>query len=771
MKPPLHVLIVDDSADDAQLIVRELTLGGYDVTSLRVETADALQRALVDGPWEVVLCDFSLPRFSGEAALRLVKASGRELPFVFVSGTIGEEIAVGAMKAGADDYVMKDRLPRLVPAIARELRETEVRKRAELGLRKQTRMNQALFNQAITCFVLIGRDYRIIQVNESFASYYGKSPDYFSGRDVREVRSAEQSIEDSTAMIDEVVRTKMPMRSTSFPYRFADQPERITYWDAILQPILDEHGDVEFLFFSSIDVTERMEAEGALRASEQRFRQVTENIDEVFWLTDTHKNEMIYISPAYSRVWGRTCESLTADPRSWIDAIHPDDRERVREIALTLQTSGAYDVEYRIVRPDGVVRWVHDRAFPIRDAADHVYRIAGVAEDITERRHLEDQLRQSQKMEAIGRLAGGVAHDFNNLLAVIQMQCSLLLTAPASVVEMQEGLQQILASSERAANLTRQLLTFSRRDVWQARDIDLADVTGGMTKLLRRILGEDLALETRIAHALPLVNADPGMMEQVLMNLAVNARDAMPNGGRLVISLDVAEIGADEVAGHAEAVPGRFVRLVVKDSGCGIDPDDVPHIFEPFFTTKEAGKGTGLGLATVFGIIEQHHGWIDVTSEVGRGTTFAIFLPALPDSRAAARREIRASTLPNGTESILLVEDDPAVRKLARVSLEHCGYRVHEADSPETAIALWETLQEPVDLLFTDLIMPGGMSGRELAEHLVERQPGLKVLYSSGYSNDIVRPELHLTPGYNFLQKPYHLNEMATTVRRCLDER
>jgi CheY-like chemotaxis protein len=330
-------------------------------------------------------------------------------------------------------------------------------------------------------------------------------------------------------------------------------------------------------------------------------------------------------------------------------------------------------------------------------------------------------------------------------------------------------LQQILAVSERAANLTRQLLTFSRRSVREPRDIDLGEVTGSMAKLLRRVLGEDLALDTRIASSLPLVNADPGMMEQVLMNLAVNARDAMPKGGRLLISLDAVEIGQDDLGRSPRAVPGRFVRLLVQDNGSGIASEDLPRIFEPFFTTKDAGKGTGLGLATVFGIIEQHHGWIDVSSEIGRGTTFEIYVPALARTATAPRSERASLNFPRGTESILLVEDDAAVRKLARASLEHCGYRVHEADSPGTALDLWDRLPESVDLLFTDLVMPGGMTGRELAERLVERQPGLKVIYSSGYSYDAVRPELRLTPGFNFLQKPYHLAEMAATVRRCLD--
>jgi two-component system, cell cycle sensor histidine kinase and response regulator CckA len=263
------------------------------------------------------------------------------------------------------------------------------------------------------------------------------------------------------------------------------------------------------------------------------------------------------------------------------------------------------------------------------------------------------------------------------------------------------------------------------------------------------------------------------------MNLAVNARDAMPQGGQLLVSLDVVEIDEDDLpaqppslrfsASGPRATPGRFVRLRVRDTGAGISPMDLPRIFEPFFTTKEAGKGTGLGLATVFGIVEQHHGWIEVTSEPGCGANFEIFLPALPPSRSAARDPVSDHGLPSGTESILLVEDDAAVRAIARVCLEHCGYRVHEAESATAALMLWDTLPAPVDLLVTDLIMPGGMSGRELADLLSGRQPGLKVIYNSGYSNDIVHRELRLTPGYNFLQKPYPVGELAVVVRRCLD--
>jgi PAS domain S-box-containing protein len=535
-----------------------------------------------------------------------------------------------------------------------------------------------------------------------------------------------------------------------------------------LIPECDDAGVVTSVLNVSREITASKRAEEALRASEERFREVTENIDEVLWLTDPVRNEIIYVSPAYERVWGRSCESVYANPRSWLEAVHPDDRERVREADPTHQ--GALDLEFRIVLPDGAVRWIRDRSFPIADAEGRVHRVAGVAQDITARRHLEEQLGQSQKMEAIGQLAGGIAHDFNNMLVVMQLRASLLAEAETRS-ELRDGVQQILEAAERAANLTRQLLTFSRRDVRRASAIDLIEVTTGMIALFGRLLGEDIALETHLAPHLPLMMGDPGLIEQLIMNLAVNARDAMPDGGRLLIRLDSVAIDEADEAAHPQGPPGRYLRLAVSDTGCGIAPEHLSRIFEPFFTTKEVGRGTGLGLATVFGIVQQHKGWIEVTSEVNIGTEFRVYMPALDGSAVRAPAEVRAARPVSlvGSETILLVEDDSAVRRLARTVLGRHGYRVLEADSGDSALRLWSARTAPVDLLLTDLVMPGGMSGHELAQEMLSQQPGLKVIYTSGYSNDLVNQRLHLEPGRNFLPKPYPAEELAATVRRCLD--
>jgi two-component system, cell cycle sensor histidine kinase and response regulator CckA len=391
------------------------------------------------------------------------------------------------------------------------------------------------------------------------------------------------------------------------------------------------------------------------------------------------------------------------------------------------------------------------------------YNLA-IARDMTERkaaRQLEEQLRQAQKMEAVGQLAGGIAHDFNNILAVIQMESSLLLEEGNVNLETRDSLHEILAASERAANLTRQLLMFSRRQVVRLVDLDLCETVSSVLRLLRRVLGENIAVKSSFARAPTFIHGDPGMMEQVLMNLAINARDAMPNGGELTVRLEPTRIPEGE---------GRlYVCLSVSDTGCGIPSENLPRIFEPFFTTKELGKGTGLGLATVFGIVQQHHGRIEVDSVLGQHTTFRVLLPALEASRSPKTIVPAATAVRGGTETILVVEDDPAVRATVATALKRCGYRVLQADTAASALRIGEDLAQEIDLLLTDLVMPGGVSGCQLAERLRAFAPALKVLYTSGYTPEIVAPESVLEANQELLQKPYTVAVLAASVRQCLD--
>jgi signal transduction histidine kinase/DNA-binding response OmpR family regulator len=384
----------------------------------------------------------------------------------------------------------------------------------------------------------------------------------------------------------------------------------------------------------------------------------------------------------------------------------------------------------------------------------------------------QEDLRQSQKLEAIGQLAGGIAHDFNNLLAVIRGNADLgRMEAVNFSKEVTEYLDQISAASERAANLTRQLLAFSRKQMMRSGPVELDGVITNLSKMLERIIGEDIALRCHHAAGLPLVQADIGMLEQVLVNLVVNARDAMPGGGQLHISTERQTFMDGSDPSHPEARAGEFVCLTVKDTGTGISPENMPRIFEPFFTTKGVGKGTGLGLATVYGIVQQHQGWVEVSSKVGVGTTFRIYLQALQCARPALNSLAPEAEPPRGDETILLVEDEPALRSITRLLLERFGYRVVEACSGPEALKVWESAAPEVDLLLTDVIMPEGMSGRKLAESLRGKKASLKVIFLTGYGGEVLAGSsefLRQTNSY-FLQKPCPPRELLRAVRCCLN--
>ncbi len=389
------------------------------------------------------------------------------------------------------------------------------------------------------------------------------------------------------------------------------------------------------------------------------------------------------------------------------------------------------------------------------------------ARDVAERKRAEEGLRQAQKMEAFGQLAGGVAHDFNNLLTVIQGNVTLARLAGPLEAEQATALDEIASASSRAANLTRQLLTFSRRQAVQMRDLDMNEIVGNMTKMLQRLIGEHITLVARHAPGSARIHADPGMMEQVLMNLAVNSRDAMSRGGELVIQTEVVTVGAASGTSLFSR-PGEFVRVSVSDSGTGIAPEHLPRIFEPFFTTKDVGRGTGLGLATVFGIVEQHHGWIDVESAPGIGTTFHIYLPHVSSAGPSSARRAEGAA-PGGRETILLVEDEDSLRALARRILSGKGYRVLEAPCGNDALEVWRHYRDAIDLLFTDMVMPGGMTGRELAKRLLAERPGLRVLYSTGYIDEMPGADPGLRESADFLEKPYEAPRLLRAVRSCLD--
>jgi PAS domain S-box-containing protein len=508
-------------------------------------------------------------------------------------------------------------------------------------------------------------------------------------------------------------------------------------------------------------------AHEALRESEEKFRQLAENIHEIFWMFDPGFTEVLFVSPMYEEVWGRTLESLDEDPDSFVRSVHPEDRDALLHAMARVGGGEPAKVEYRVVRPDGTLRRVCSRGFPVRDEAGRVYRVVGTTEDITERRQLEEQLRQAQKMEAVGRLAGGVAHDFNNLLTAIRGHTHLVRQVTAADDAVQEDLEVIASAVDRATALTSQLLAFSRRQVLQPTTVNLNETVAETERMLRRTIGAHIELVTELDPALGAIRADPCQLSQVVLNLAVNARDAMPDGGRLLLRTSQLETG--EGAGIAPGAPmsGPWVRLEVADTGCGMDEETRARVFEPFFTTKGPGEGTGLGLSTVYGIVQQAGGWIRFHSEPGRGTTFVVGLPCTDDLPAVSAPP--ATDARGGRETVLVAEDDPLVRGLVRSVLRRGGYQVLEAATAAEALALHEASETPVHLLLTDVGMPG-MSGRALAERISAGSAPPPILFMSGYTEEaVVRHGVRV--GQHVLRKPFAPEDLLLRVREVLDER
>ena len=520
------------------------------------------------------------------------------------------------------------------------------------------------------------------------------------------------------------------------------------------------------------DITAQKRAEEALSAERTLLRTLLDNLPDYVFLKDL-QGRYLLSNRAHSAVLCRA-PGETPVGRTVHDFL-PAELARVyagadQEVLSSGQT--LLDREEPSIEIPGGQRWLSTTRVPFRDAQGRLAGVLGISHDITERRVLEMRLRQAQKMESVGQLAAGIAHDFNNIMTVVQGHTCLLLDEPALSPQMREALGEVAMSARRATDLTRQLLAFSRRQILQATVLDMNRVMQDTVRLLQRLVGEPITLELEKAPSLPTIRADAGMMEQIIMNLAVNARDAMPEGGTFRLATGAVQVDAAWAQRNAEARPGLFVRLSVTDTGCGMDAAVLQRIFEPFFTTKEVGRGTGLGLATVYGIVKQHEGWIEVVSQPGRGTTFHVFLPACaeaaePAAEQPGRPAAALAAMPGGAETLLVVEDEPPLRQLVERVLKRAGYRTLCAGSGVEALQVWERHSASIDLLLTDMVLPQGITGRDLARRLQAAKPGLKVLYSTGYTSEQAGEGLQ--EGVNFIQKPYSPAKLIETVRRSLD--
>jgi two-component system, cell cycle sensor histidine kinase and response regulator CckA len=663
-------------------------------------------------------------------------------------------------------------------------------------------------------------------------------------------------------------------------------------WMAI-SASLAEYNDRPAVQVVCMDITERREAENALRESNERFRLIAETINEIFWIFDVKNEALTYLSPAYERIWGHSSKHLIGSQNPFMDPVHPDDRERIAAELAKISTGQQLEYEFRIIRPDGSIRYLKSHGYPVMDETGKVKQyvgveqdvtdwvladealkaskeylnqiincigdpifvkdrehrfvlvndalcaftgktseelltktsletlpedlarrlyeqeeevfgtahgsltedaivdgkgnsralltkksllmdkeghaqIVGVMRDITEYKHLEIQLLQSQKMEAIGVLAGGVAHDFNNLLNVINGYCELLLDELAVDDPKRNEIQQISQAGQRAASLTSQLLAFSRKQILQPMMLDLNGVISSMHLMLRRLIRENIDFVVKTQPDLGLVNADPGKVQQIVMNLAVNARDAMLEGGKLIIETANVDFDQEYAREHLDVKPGPYVMLAVSDNGLGMDETTKAHLFEPFYTTKGKGRGTGLGLSTVYGIVRQSNGYIWAYSEPGKGTTFKIYFPRAEGAIANTLPDAKSEQEIGGNETVLVAEDEPSVRELAVRILRNRGYTVLEASNGREALNIVRKYAGEIHLVLTDVIMPG-MSGKDLISELTITRPGIKALYISGYTSNAIVHNGILDSDVNFLQKPFTIESLTRKVREAIE--
>ncbi len=636
MHGKLRILILEDRPSDAELMLREVRRAGYEPEWTRVETeADYL--AMLDQSWEIILADYNLPRFTGLRALELLNARGLDIPLVIVSGTIGEDKAVAAMKAGARDYVMKDKLAKLGPTIERELRDALERRKFE--------------------------------------------------------------------------RTQAELSKLSL----------------------------------------------AVAASH-----------EVVFMTDL-AGAFTFVNPAFTRLYGYTATEIVGKATPRILKSGVVSQETYESFWKAILNKQVVTTEIINKAKGGTLLTIETAVNPILDAQGESIGFLAIQHDITAEKHLQAQYLQAQKMESVGRLAGGVAHDFNNLLTVILGTVDLALANRQAEDPVYAELQEVRRAGELAAGLTRQLLAFSRKQILQPKVLSLNQFLPDMLSMMHRLLGEDIQIVFVPGEDVGPVKVDPGQIEQVVVNLAVNARDAMPAGGTLSIETQGVVLDQPFAAAHPPLRPGPHVMLTVRDTGCGMDEATRLQVFEPFFTTKGPGKGTGLGLSTVYGIVEQSGGSIGVESEVGRGSSFRIYLPRA-EGTAPTSTTVPAGVASGGSETILVVEDDGALRRLAKRFLEPAGYEVLAAATGEEALQLLARRDGSVHLMVTDVVMPG-MSGLELAHRVSALYPALDVILTSGYTDDAIVQHGPLPEGTHFLSKPYTVTGLRRTVREVLDSR
>ena len=648
------------------------------------------------------------------------------------------------------------------PCTAGFLTDITQRKRAEEALRESEARYRTLVDASPDAITMTDLQGTLILSNPQNARLYGyDDPQAMQGINVFDLVASE----DRQRAMKDAQKTLDAGGVTSIEYMLLRKDGSRFPAGVSTSLLRDAGGTPAAVIGITRDISKRKQAEEALRVSEERYRRIVDTANEGIWSVNW-KLRTTFVNDAFARMLGFAPEEMLGAPAETFT--FPEDREEFRKHMSIRRKGISEQYERRFRRKDGRECWCLVSGAPILDSDGRFAGSFGMLTDVTERRHLEEQLRQSQKMEAVGRLAGGVAHDFNNLLTVILGYSDVLLQGlePGPLLE---ATQEVRRAGERAAALTRQLLAFSRKQTLVPEVLDLGNVVSGLSTMVERLIGEDVKVSVVVSPGLGRVKADRGQLEQVVMNLAVNARDAMPKGGSLIFELQNVVLDDAYAATHVEVEPGPYVLLAISDTGTGMDAETQKRIFEPFFTTKETGKGTGLGLSTVYGIVRQSGGSIDVYSEPGQGTTFKVYLPRFAGN-AAVPRAVSAinPALRDASETVLVVEDEAAIRQLTKLILQKAGYTVLLAESPVAAERIAGSHPGPIHLMLTDVVMPG-MRGPELAERLLRLRPDLRVLYMSGYTDNAIAHHGLLDAGTEFLQKPFTPAALGRKVREVLD--
>lgn len=758
------VLAVNDSPDQLELIRELLRQPGY-----KVVTADngheGVESAYKYSP-DLIISDVSMPVMDGIELCRTIRQNPklRTIPILLVSAVHKDsESIVEGLRIGADDYLEVPYDPmQLVAKVSRLLE----RKKTEEALQRREEYFRSLTENSSDNITVLDSGGITIYENPSVERMIGYRPEELIGRNNFDLVHPEDR--------DHVIyKFKKGMQRDTIlpPYQYRHKHKNGTWrvLESIGKRFVDEKGRL-LAIINTRDITERKEAERRIEESEQRYRSLFDHNPDAVFSLDLY-DRLLNANQVATRLTGYRAEELIG--RLFEELFAADDREHVASHTRAALKGQPQNFEATIIAQDS--RRVAASVLNVPIVVNgNVIGLYSVVRDVTEQRAAneklkksEEQLLQAQKMEAIGQLAGGVAHDFNNLLTAISGYSDLSLKRLTANDPLRHYVGEISKACARAASLTAQLLAFSRQQLLQLQVLKLNTIIADMAEMLARLIGENIELRVLLDHRLGSIKADAGQIEQVILNLAVNARDAMPEGGKLTIETNNVYLDQDYIGSRMEVTPGYYVRLSVSDTGCGMDEKIRKQIFEPFFTTKGVGKGTGLGLSTVYGIVKQSGGNISVYSEPKRGTTFNIYLPRVDEEIQESHRKVEVPDVPGGTETILLAEDDEAIRNLIREVLETSGYRVLEAANGLAALQLCEQYEEPIHLLLTDVVMPE-MSGRILAERLSAIRPNLRVLYMSGYTTDTVVLHGVLSEGTSFIQKPFTPATLVNKVREVL---